>query len=82
MSDDLVKRLRTGLCMLAQEEAADRIEELEAQVRAADALAAWATAISERKASPVTGGRLILERDIVGLETSLAAYRATKEGGE
>ena len=29
MSDDLVKRLRASLSMLAQEEAADRIEELE-----------------------------------------------------
>lgn len=32
MIDDLVKRLRNGLCMLAQEEAADRIEELEAKL--------------------------------------------------
>ena len=31
MSDDLVKRLRASLSMLAQEEAADRIEELEAE---------------------------------------------------
>lgn len=31
MIDDLVKRLRNGLSMLAQEEAADRIEELEAK---------------------------------------------------
>lgn len=33
MTEDLVKRLRTSLSMLAQEEAADRIEELEAQVK-------------------------------------------------
>jgi DNA repair exonuclease SbcCD ATPase subunit len=33
MSDDLVKRLRASLSMLAQEEAADRIEELEAQIK-------------------------------------------------
>ena len=40
MSDDLVKRLRNGLCMLAQEEAADRIEELEAKLaKTMDALA-------------------------------------------
>jgi hypothetical protein len=32
MSDDLVKRLRASLSMLAQEEAADRIEELEAKL--------------------------------------------------
>lgn len=31
MSDDLVKRLRSSLSILAQEEAADRIEELEAK---------------------------------------------------
>ena len=39
MIDDLVKRLRNGLCMLAQEEAADRIEELEAKLaKAVEAL--------------------------------------------
>lgn len=32
MTDDLKKRLRTSLSMLAQEEAADRIEELESAV--------------------------------------------------
>ena len=32
MTEDLVKRLRTSLSMLAQEEAADRIEELEAKL--------------------------------------------------
>jgi hypothetical protein len=57
----------------------DRMTAAENQVKAADALASWARAISDRKASPVTGGRLILERDIVGLETTLAAYRAAKE---
>lgn len=58
------------------------VEALEARVEAADKLAAWARAISERKASPTTGGRLILERDIVGLETALDAYEATKEHRE
>lgn len=39
MSDDLVKRLRSSLSMLAQEEAADRIEELEAKLaKAVEAL--------------------------------------------
>ena len=35
MTEDLVKRLRTSLSMLAQEEAADRIEELEAKLEKA-----------------------------------------------
>lgn len=49
MSDDLVKQLRSGLdnsdggemggVVLTMNEAADRIEQLEAQVKAADALA-------------------------------------------
>ena len=45
MSDDLVKRLRTGLCMLAQEEAADRIEALEAKLAKADPAAIWREAM-------------------------------------
>jgi len=60
---------------------AEEIERLRERVEAADRLASWAKALSERKASPATGGRLILERDVVGLETALAAYRATEERG-
>ena len=73
--DDLVKRLRAihknydlarGIhCDIR--EAADRIEALEAQVRAADALAA----LFDRFGMP--------EDSEVG--RALAAYRATKEGG-
>ena len=36
MSDPLVKRLRTSLSMLAQEEAADRIEDLEAKLKTSE----------------------------------------------
>ena len=67
---DTVAELRSELRAKSR-----RVEALEARIAKADALAAWAKAISERKASPVTGGGLILERDIVGLETALAAYR-------
>lgn len=42
MSDDLVKRLRVGPSMLAQEEAADRIEELEAKLAKAVNIASLA----------------------------------------
>lgn len=88
--DDLKHRLRTasfiafddgGNDYTTAQDALAAIEALEAQVAAADALAAWAKAISERKASPATGGRLVLERDLVGLETALAAYNEAKKGG-
>lgn len=53
----------------------DRIEELEAQVRAADALAGQAQRVKDFRYDPNIGIELNL------LETALAAYRATKEGG-
>ena len=77
--DDLVKQLRGGLdnsdggemggVVLTMNEAADRIEALERQVKAADALAEFLQSASAC--------------DICKLEaaTALAAYRATKEGG-
>lgn len=52
----------------------ETVAALEARIAKADALAAWAKAISERKPSPANGRRMVLERDLVGLETALAAY--------
>ena len=76
--DDLVKRLRGyggnrlwphgPACDCTQ--AADRIEALERQVKAADALAEFLQSAS-------ACGICKLEAS-----TALAAYRATKEGGE
>lgn len=65
---------------------ADRIEELEAQVRAADALAEWVEGIIE-DGCPLCGGDCSAANPPVAycpqLEamSDLAAYRATKEGG-
>ena len=79
--DDLVKRLRqpwdadrsimsqTGRWMVERKEAADRIEALEAQVRAADALA-----------DALESSGNVTERHCRAMN-ALVAYRATKEGG-
>ena len=82
--DDLVKRLREyggnrlwphgPACDCTQ--AADRIEALEAQVRAADALAEQVQRVKDFRYDPNIGSELNR------LEEALAAYRATKEGGE
>lgn len=83
MSDDLVKRLREGdhfERVMSAEEAADRIEELEARVAAADKLA---------EAVRKTGYRidhkgvitLIDSFGMMPINAALAAYQATKEGG-
>ena len=56
-------------------EAADRIEALESQVRAADALAEQVQRVKDFRYDPNIG--IELNR----LEEALAAYRATKEGG-
>ena len=80
--DDLVKRLREPYEQrqsrrVADEfQAADRIEALEAQVRAADALAEQVLRVKDFRYDPNIG--IELNR----LEEALAAYRATKEGGE
>ena len=84
--DDLVKRLREQRDLFAQPtitrwwkerlEAADRIEALEAQVRAADALAEQVQRVKDFRYDPNIG--IELNR----LEEALTAYRATKEGGE
>lgn len=77
--DDLVKRLREPYEQrqsrrVADEfQAADRIEALERQVKAADALAEALTAYNRGGAGPLTGW--------LDVEQALAAYRATKEGG-
>ena len=82
--DDLVKRLRdcefmgmpdARLDYSTAHEAADRIEALEAQVRAADALAEQVQRVKDFRYDPNIG--IELNR----LEEALAAYRATKEGG-
>ena len=85
--DDLVKRLRGygsnrlwphgPACDCTQ--AADRIEALEAQVRAADALAEAHLAIVETTEG--LPGTTIQECRQISRK-ALAAYRATKEGGE
>lgn len=91
MSDDLVKRLRLiNLshvdAMTPVLDAADRIEELEAQVRAADALAEWVEGIIE-DGCPACGGDCSSANPPPGYcpqkeaTNDLAAYRATKEGG-
>ena len=82
--DDLVKRLRGyggnrlwphgPACDCTQ--AAARIEALEAQVRAADALAEQVQRVKDFRYDPNIG--IELNR----LEEALTAYRATKEGGE
>lgn len=81
---DLVKRLRdcefmgmpdARLDYSTAHEAAARIEALEAQVRAADALAEQVQRVKDFRYDPNIG--IELNR----LEEALAAYRATKEGG-
>lgn len=77
MSDDLVKRLRAnGLDEC--DEAIDRIEALEAQVRAADALARL---MDQALTDLTTHGGYTYEDDFKDEQAALAAYRATKEGG-
>lgn len=88
MSDDLVKRLRqpwdadrsimsqTGRWMVERKEAADRIEELEAQVRAADALVEAGNIMAR-----ALEGDYIVPGSANKWNAALATYRATKEGG-
>ena len=91
MTDDdksLVERLREGVLYgdarlhnpkghdPLRMEAADRIEALESQVRAADALAEQVQRVKDFRYDPNIG--IELNR----LEDALTAYRATKEGGE
>lgn len=94
--DDLLKRLRFGsLTTMGSHrmnlEAADRIEELEAQLRAADALAEALRVIEShrRKCHEYDADvgdelRSFDEEDVILMEwqarTALAAYQATKEG--
>ena len=79
--DDLVKRLRRmdgdSMSIKTLDEAADRIEALEAQVRASDALAELLDLPDQ---SDGLSGRY--HYDWHKVDTALAAYRATKEGGE
>lgn len=82
--DDLVKRLREPRDLFAsrtikkwteeRKEAADYIEALERQVKAADALAEALTTYNRGGAGPLTGW--------LNVEQALAAYRAATEGGE
>ena len=84
MSDDLVKQLRSGLdnsdggemggVVLTMNEAADRIEQLEAQVRAADALVQKGSTLALRLAHIV--GR---EDIIIVWDQALKAYRVARE---
>jgi hypothetical protein len=75
MSDDLVKRLRAnGLDEC--DEAIDRIEALEAQVKAADALADAGSVMAR-----ALHGDYIVPGSATKWDAALAAYRATKEGG-
>ena len=82
MSDDLVKRLRFGsLTTMGSHrmnlEAADRIEELEARVAAADKLAEAVT--HEREMVCQDFG---MQQDAApAVHNALSAYQATKEGG-
>lgn len=83
--DDLVKRLRAnGLDEC--DEAIARIEALEAQVRAADALADWVEGMIE-DGCPKCGGDCSAANPPPAYcpqqeaMRDLAAYRATKEGG-
>lgn len=80
MSDDLVKRLREGdhfERVMSAEEAADRIEELEARVAAADKLAEAVT--HEREMVCQDFG---MQQDAAtAVHNALSAYQATKEGG-
>ncbi len=81
MSDDLVKRLRFGsLTTMGSHrmnlEAADRIEELEARVSAADKLAEVGSVMSR-----ALHGDYIVPGSATKWDAALAAYRATKEGG-
>ena len=85
MSDDLVKRLREPRDLFAsititrwwkeRLEAAARIEALERQVKAADALAEQVQRVKDFRYDPNIG--IELNR----LEEALTACRATKEGG-
>ena len=84
--DDLVKRLRSlSDCDArsgeplgrAMREAADRIDALEAQLAKADALAELLNLPDQ---SDGLSGRY--HYDWHKVDTALAAYRATKEGGE
>ena len=89
--DDLVKRLRRmdgdSMSIKTLDEAADRIEALERQVKAADALAErLQEAVDElRYLIPGYAGAAVadsqVEEDVSQYVSSLAAYRATKEGG-
>ena len=63
----------------AMREAAAHIIAIEARVKAAEKIAGAATVISCRPTSPVTGGRVILEADVISLAESVAAFRATGE---
>jgi len=48
---------------------------LRAITLAAEKLAKAVARVTERKVSPATGGRLIFEAEILGMERALAAYR-------
>ena len=77
-----IEELEQGLQVTCEREAATtarydtRIEALEAQVRAADALAEQVQRVKDFRYDPNIG--IELNR----LEEALTAYRATKEGGE
>lgn len=82
--DDLVKRLREPYEQRQSRRVADefqaaaRIEALEAQVRAADALARL---MDQALTDLTTHGGYTYEDDFKDEQAALAAYRATKEGG-
>jgi len=80
--DDLVKRLRRmdgdSMSIKTLDEAADRIEALERQVKAADALADAHLDIVETTEG-LTG--IVIQECRQISRKALAAYRATKKGG-
>lgn len=51
---------------------------VEAQLKAADELAEAVNRVGSRPVSPVTGGRLILEADILSMIEALTAYHKAK----
>jgi hypothetical protein len=65
-----------GGVVLTMNEAADRVEQLEAQVKAADALADAGSVMAR-----ALHGDYIVPGSATKWDAALAAYRATKEGG-
>jgi len=62
-----------------------RVPDMEARIladaealKAADALAKWAGIAVSRKPNQRTGGRMVLEADLLRIEEALAAYQETR----